>query len=107
VRRKRRKRSLQQGVAGTVNDGFFGIPEMFMAARKVVVEVYPFEWRIPLQPSVKHVPSNLQEPRTCVTALKTWIEPQSTQIRFLHDVFRLLLVASQVSRKVVNTVEMR
>jgi hypothetical protein len=107
VRGNRCKHPLQQGAVGTLDDSFFRIPEVFKATRRLLVEVYWREWRIPSQPSVKHVPSNLQEPRTCITTLKTRIGSKGTQIRFLHNVFRLLRVASQMPRKIVNTVEMR
>ncbi len=59
------------------------------------------------QPRIARVPHNGEEPDLAVVAMKAVKEAQRAQIRFLHQVFGIVLVVRQPTGQVVRGIQMR
>jgi hypothetical protein len=105
ARREHIQGSAEQYATAVPNNDFFWVREALIDANKMLVKIYELPGWIFPQRSVIDIPYDLQQPRTRIAASKAMIRPISTEIRLLHNVLRILVVASQPSRKVVRTVQ--
>jgi hypothetical protein len=53
------------------------------------------------------MPDDREEPSTLIPATEARVEPPRAQIRLLHHVLRVVLVAQKMSRKRVRVIEER
>ena len=62
---------------------------------------------VSLQPGERRVPHDRQDPRSRIAAAKTAGKSERAQIRVLHDILGIVIVAHQPSREVIRSIHMR
>ena len=60
-----------------------------------------------LQPGVTSIAHNRQQPGASVSAVEAVKKSERAQVRLLHHVFRILVIARQPARQVVSRIQMR
>jgi hypothetical protein len=60
-----------------------------------------------LQPAVAGIADNRQNPSAPVTAMKAIKGVKGAQVRLLHKVFRVMIIAAEPARQVVSRSKMR